>query len=51
MRKKLLCKNSIIYILLKKGDYYNKSVHNILTKEIPLLIPKCWKKTRDIFGD
>ena len=29
----------LVYFYKKKCDYYNKSVYNILTKEIPLILP------------
>ena len=32
-----------VYFYMKQIDSYNKTVHDILTKEIPLILPKFQK--------
>ena len=39
-----------VYFYKKQIDFYNKTVHDILTKEIPLLLPNFQKNKKEMRG-
>ena len=44
-----LCKKvPYVYFYKKKGDYYNKTVHNILTKEMLMILPNFCNKKKEL---